>query len=189
MRPDLPIEEIFPQLDTVFATGGSGVVMAPPGAGKSTVLPLYLLDKIKEGLIILVEPRRLVARACARRMAALLGEKVGERVGYRMRFDEKSSRKTRLLVVTQGVFNRMLLDDPSLPNIRAVLLDEFHERSLDADFGLALALDVKSALCPDLVLLVMSATLDGARVADLMGDVPVLVCQGREFDVAIRYQP
>jgi len=187
--PPLPIEEIFPQLDAVLATGGRGVVVAPPGAGKSTVLPLYLLDKIKEGLIILVEPRRLVARSCARRMAALLGEKIGERVGYRMRFDEATSRKTRLLVVTQGVFNRMLLDDPSLPNIRAVLLDEFHERSLEADFGLALALDVQSALCPDLILLVMSATLDGARVADLMGDAPVFSCEGRSFDISIRYQP
>jgi len=168
---------------------GCAVVVAPPGAGKSTLLPLHLLSQIKTGLIILVEPRRLVARACARRMAALLGEKVGETVGYRMRMDEASSSRTRILVVTEGVFNHMLLDDPELNHIQAVLFDEFHERHLDADFGLALALDVKAALRPDLAVIVMSATIDGARIAKLMGDAPVITSQGRSFDVEIRYCP
>ncbi len=118
--------------------------------------------------IILLEPRRLAARAAASRMASLLGEDVGATVGYRMRLENKVSAKTRILVVTEGVFARMILDDPDLKDIAAVLFDEFHERSLDADFGLALALDVQAALRPDLKLLVMSATLDGARVAKLL---------------------
>ena len=138
--------------------------------------------------IILLEPRRLAARAAAGRMASLLGETVGETVGYRMRLDSRVSAKTRIEVVTEGVFARMLLDDPELPDVAAVLFDEFHERSLDADFGLALALDVQQALRDDLKLIVMSATLDVERVAGLLGGAPVIESQGRSFPMDIRYQ-
>jgi len=189
--PDLPVKEILPQLDEALDTGGQAVVVAPPGAGKSTLLPLHLLRAgwRADGAIILVEPRRLAARAVARRMACLLGEEVGNTVGYRMRMDQAVCGRTRVMVVTEGVFNRMVLDDPELAGVAAVIFDEFHERSLDADFGLALALDVRSALRPDLRLVVMSATLDGARVAALMGHAPIVESVGRSYPVAIRYQP
>lgn len=131
-------------------------------------------------MIVLLEPRRLAARAAARRMAQLLGEEPGETVGYRMRLESKVSAKTKILVVTE-VFARMILDDPDLKGVAAVLFDEFHERSLDADFGLALALDVQAALRDDLKILVMSATLDGARVASLLGDAPIIESEGRAF--------
>ncbi|MHC1547043.1 ATP-dependent helicase HrpB [Phyllobacterium sp. K27] len=188
--PTLPVTEIFPTLDGALVAGNSAVLVAPPGAGKTTLIPLHLLGAPWRGerLIILLEPRRLAARAAASRMASLLGDEVGATVGYRMRLENKVSAKTRILVVTEGVFARMILDDPDLTNIAAVLFDEFHERSLDADFGLALALDVQAALRPDLKLLVMSATLDGARVARLLGDVSVLESKGRSFPIDIRYR-
>ncbi|MGH7005391.1 MAG: DEAD/DEAH box helicase, partial [Alphaproteobacteria bacterium] len=187
----LPVADIFPALDAALSTGNAAVLVAPPGAGKTTLVPLHLLRAAWRGdrSIILLEPRRLAARAAAGRMAALLGEAVGETVGYRMRLESRTCAKTRILVVTEGVFARMILDDPELKSIAAVLFDEFHERSLDADFGLALALDVAAALRPDLKLLVMSATLDGARVAALLGEAPVLVAEGRAFPVDIRYRP
>jgi len=184
-----PIEQIYQQLDEVLLNQGQCVIVAPPGAGKSTLLPLHLLGVIDQGMIILVEPRRVAARAVARRLASLLGEEVGQTVGYAMRLERKQNRQTRLLVVTEGIFTHMLLENPELNNISAVLFDEFHERSLDADFGLALALDVRGGLRPDLKLIVMSATLDGARVANLMGDALVLETQGRQFEVEIRYRP
>ncbi len=189
--PALPVTEIFPALDAALVAGNAAVLVAPPGAGKTTLIPLHLLDASWRGnrTIILLEPRRLAARAAASRMASLMGEEVGATVGYRMRLENKVSAKTRVLVVTEGVFARMILDDPDLKDIAAVLFDEFHERSLDADFGLALALDVRGALRPDLKLLVMSATLDGARVAKLLGDVPVLESKGRSFPIDIRYRP
>ena len=137
--------------------------------------------------IIVLEPRRLAARAAAARMASTLGERVGETVGYRVRFASKVSRKTRIEVVTEGVFTRMVLDDPSLDGVAALLFDEFHERSLDADLGLALARDVQQGLREDLKLLVMSATIDGARVAKLLGDAPVIASEGRAFPVETRY--
>ncbi|MEP7453083.1 ATP-dependent helicase HrpB [Phyllobacterium sp. SB3] len=188
--PTLPVTEIFPALDNALVAGNSAVLVAPPGAGKTTLIPLHLLNAPwrGDGIIILLEPRRLAARAAASRMASLLGEEVGATVGYRMRLENKVSAKTRILVVTEGVFARMILDDPDLKNVAAVLFDEFHERSLDADFGLALALDVQAALRPDLKLLVMSATLDGARVAKLLGDAPVLESKGRSFPIDIRYR-
>jgi ATP-dependent helicase HrpB len=188
--PTLPVTEIFPALDAALASGGAAVLVAPPGAGKTTLVPLHLLDAPwRDGrMIILLEPRRLAARAAASRMASLLGEEAGATVGYRMRLENKVSAKTRILVVTEGVFARMILDDPDLKEVAAVLFDEFHERSLDADFGLALALDVQAALRPDLKLLVMSATLDGARVAKLLGDAPVLESKGRSYPIDIRYR-
>ncbi|MBB3997713.1 ATP-dependent helicase HrpB [Aureimonas pseudogalii] len=164
------------------------MLVAPPGAGKTTLVPLHLLGAIAEGRILLVEPRRLAARAAATRMASLVGERPGETVGWRMRLDTKVSRETRIEVVTEGVLTRMILSEPDLPGVAAILFDEFHERSLDGDFGLALALDLKGALRPDLRLLVMSATLDGARVASLLGDAPVIESAGRAFPVAIRYR-
>jgi ATP-dependent helicase HrpB len=188
--PALPVTEILPALQNALAEGNAAVLVAPPGAGKTTLVPLHLLDAPwREGrTIILLEPRRLAARAAASRMASLIGEEVGATVGYRMRLENKVSAKTRILVVTEGVFARMILDDPDLNDVAAVLFDEFHERSLDADFGLALALDVQVALRPDLKFLVMSATLDGARVATLLNDAPVLESKGRSFPVHIRYR-
>ncbi len=165
------------------------MLVAPPGAGKTTRVPLVLLDEpwAQDKKILVLEPRRLAARAAAARMAATLGEQVGETVGLRVRFGSKISKRTRIEVVTEGVFTRLILDDPSLDGVAAVLFDEFHERSLDADLGLALARDAQQGLREDLKLLVMSATLDGARVAALLGDAPVIESQGRGFPVETRY--
>jgi len=166
------------------------VLSAPPGAGKTTLVPLHLLGQAwrGDGKIILLEPRRLAARAAAGRMASLIGEQVGETVGYRMRLDNRISAATRIEVVTEGVFARMILDDPELTGVSVVIFDEFHERSLDADFGLALALDVQSALRDDLRILVMSATLDVERVAALLDHPPVIESLGRSFPIDVRYQ-
>ncbi len=190
LLPPLPVREILPALGGALDHAQSIVLSAPPGAGKTTLVPLFLLDQpwARNGKIILLEPRRLAARAAAGRMAELLGEKPGETVGYRMRLDNRISAKTRIEVVTEGVFTRMILDDPELSGVSAVLFDEFHERSLDADFGLALALDVQSALRDDLRIIVMSATLDVERVSTLLGNAPVLKSEGRSFPVEIRHE-
>jgi ATP-dependent helicase HrpB len=187
--PDLPVTAALPALQGALGERGSAVLVAPPGAGKTTLVPLALLEAPwrRDGRIVVLEPRRLAARAAARRMAELLGEEPGGTVGYAMRMESKVSSRTRILVATEGILARMILDDPELSGVSAVLFDEFHERSLDADFGLALALDVQGALRPDLRLLVMSATLDGARVARLLGDAPVVESQGRSFPVETRY--
>lgn len=186
-----PVREALPALKAALAQGNAAVLVAPPGAGKTTHVPLALLgeDWARQGKLVMLEPRRLAARAAARHMAATLGERPGETVGYRVRMDAKIGPKTRLEIVTEGVFTRMVLDDPALSGIAGVLFDEFHERSLDADFGLALALDVQSALRPDLRILPMSATIDGARVARLIGDAPVIESKGRLYPVEYRYQP
>ncbi|TWD53186.1 ATP-dependent helicase HrpB [Agrobacterium vitis] len=188
--PVYPVSEILPPLAAALAAGNRAVVSAPPGAGKTTLIPLSLLDQPwrGDGRIILLEPRRLAARAAASRMASLLGEQVGQTVGYRMRLDNRISASTRIEVVTEGVFARMILEDPELSGISTVLFDEFHERSLDADFGLALALDCQSALRDDLRLIVMSATLDVERVAVLMDNPPVLESAGRGFPIDIRHR-
>ncbi|MGX5848610.1 ATP-dependent helicase HrpB [Mesorhizobium sp. PL10] len=187
--PELPVSAVLPALSEALGAGNSAVLVAPPGAGKTTLVPLALLDApwLGAGKIVLLEPRRLAARAAARRMAELLGEEPGATVGYAMRMESRTSAKTRILVVTEGVLARMILDDPELPGVSAVIFDEFHERSLDGDFGLALALDVQGALRPDVRLLVMSATLDGARVAKLLSGAPVIESEGRAFPVDIRY--
>lgn len=188
--PDLPVTAALPALTRALAERSSAVLVAPPGAGKTTLVPLALLDQPWRGdsRILVLEPRRLAARAAARRMAELLGEEPGGTVGYAMRMESRQSARTRILVVTEGILARMILDDPELPGVAAVLFDEFHERSLDGDFGLALALDVQGALRPDLRLLVMSATLDGARVAALLGGAEVVESRGRSFPVDIRYR-
>jgi ATP-dependent helicase HrpB len=185
----LPIDAVLGDIAAGLAGGTRLVVVAPPGAGKTTRVPLALLreDWAAGKRIILLEPRRLAARAAAQRMANTLGERVGDTVGLRMRFETKISAKTRIEVVTEGVFARLILDDPLLDGVAAVLFDEFHERSLDADLGLALALDVQGGLRDDLRLLVMSATLDGARVASLMKDAPLIETAGRAFPVETRY--
>jgi ATP-dependent helicase HrpB len=187
-RETLPIDEALPGLLTALEAGTASVLVAPPGAGKTTRVPLALIDAPwrGDGKIIVLEPRRLAARAAARRMAATLGEQVGETVGYRVRLDAKVSKKTRIEVVTEGVFTRLILADPELAGVAAVLFDEFHERSLDGDLGLALALDA-AALRDDLRLLVMSATIDGARVARLLDNAPVIESQGRAFPVETHY--
>ncbi len=187
--PNLPVAEALPSLLAALESGGKAVLVAPPGAGKTTLVPLALLSAgwRGDGTILLLEPRRLAARAAARRMAEIAGEEPGGTVGYAMRMERKLSARTRIQVVTEGILARMILDQPELPGIAAILFDEFHERSLDGDFGLALALDVQGALRPDLRLLVMSATIDGARVAKLLGDAPVIESQGRSFPVDIRY--
>jgi ATP-dependent helicase HrpB len=185
----LPIDEALPGLTAALRDHNAAVLVAPPGAGKTTRVPLVLLDEpwTANKKILVLEPRRLAARAAAARMAATLGESVGDTVGLRVRFGSKVSRQTRIEVVTEGIFTRLVLDDPSLDGIAAVLFDEFHERSLDADLGLALARDAQQGLREDLRILVMSATLDGARVAALLGNAPVVESQGRAFPVETRY--
>ena len=185
----LPIDDVLGALRSALAEHSSAVLVAPPGAGKTTRAPLALIDELwaKGKRLILLEPRRLAARAAAARMAATLGEKVGETIGLRVRLTSLVSKRTRIEVVTEGVFTRMILADPALDGVAAVLFDEFHERSLDADLGLALALDAQQGLREDLRLLVMSATLDGARVRALLGDAPLIESKGRAFPVATRY--
>ncbi len=185
----LPIHEALPSVKAALAQANAAVLVAPPGAGKTTVTPLELLAEpwVGGGKIVVLEPRRLAARAAAERMAATLGEPVGKTVGYRVRMQSKVSAATRIEVVTEGVFTRMILGDPELAGVACVIFDEFHERSLDADLGLALARDAQGLLREDLRILVMSATLDGAAVAGLLGDAPVVESLGRAFPVATHY--
>lgn len=184
----LPIEAALPGLIAALRAQGRAVLQAPPGAGKTTRVPLAILEAgLCEGRIVMLEPRRLAARGAAERMARSLGEPVGQRVGYRMRGDRKLSAATRIEVVTEGILTRMIQSDPELSGIGAVIFDEFHERSLNADLGLALALDVAGALREDLILMAMSATLDAGPVAALMGDVPVITSQGRAFPIETRF--
>ena len=182
----LPVETAIPPLLDALRRGGQAVLQAPPGAGKTTRVPLAMLEAgLVAGRIVMLEPRRLAARAAALRMAETLGEKVGETVGYRIRGEAAVSAGTRVEVVTEGILTRMIQSDPELPGVGAVIFDEFHERSLQADLGLALALEVRGALRPDLMLLPMSATLDAGPVAALMGDAPVITAEGRAFPVDV----
>jgi len=189
VKSGLPIDDVLPELRAVLQRNRNAVLEAPPGAGKSTVVPIALLDQpwLRGGRIIMLEPRRLATRAVATRMASTLGEAVGETVGYRMRLETRVGKRTRIEVVTEGVFTRMLQNDPALEGVAAVLFDEFHERSLHADTGLAFALDSQENLSPELRILVMSATLDGAGVAKLLGDAPRVTAAGRMYPVDIRY--
>lgn len=185
--PQLPVIEALPALREALATRGVAVLEAPPGAGKSTVVPLALLDEpwVRGRKLLMLEPRRLAARAVAMRMATALGERVGETVGYRMRLETRVGPRTRLEVVTEGVLTRMLQHDASLEGVAAVLFDEFHERSLQADLGLAFCLDARKNLELDLRVLVMSATLDGAAVAMLLDQAPVVTAVGRMYPVEV----
>ena len=186
-RPALPIDAVLPDLTEALKAHGRAVLQAPPGAGKTTAVPLAILQAgLTEGRIVMLEPRRLAARAAAERMAQTLGERVGETVGYRIRGEAKVGRTGRIEVVTEGILTRMLQGAPDLPGVGAVIFDEFHERSLNADLGLALCLEVAGALRDDLLLLAMSATLDAGPVAALMG-APVVTSEGRAFDVETRW--
>jgi ATP-dependent helicase HrpB len=188
-QPALPIDAVLPQLLETLVRDTACVLVAEPGAGKTTRVPLALLEAPwrEDGRIIVLEPRRLAARAAAARMASTLGEEVGGTVGLRVRMETRVSARTRIEVVTEGVFTRMILEDPELSGIACILFDEFHERSLDGDLGLALALDAQGALREDLRIVPMSATIDAARVAAHLGGAPVIQCQGRGFPVETRY--
>lgn len=186
MVTDLPILAVLPELLAALRTGANAVMVAPPGAGKTTgIAPALLAEPWCVGEILLLSPRRLAARAAAERMAALAGEAVGGTIGYATRLDSKCSAQTRITVLTEGIFLRRIQSDPELGGVSAVLFDEVHERSLDSDFGLALALDAQAALRPDLRLLAMSATLDGARFSSLMDAAPVIESQGRAFPIEL----
>lgn len=186
----LPIDAILPDVVQMLVRAGRAVLQAPPGAGKTTRVPLALLQSGHiQGRIVMLEPRRLAARASATRMAESLGEAPGGQIGYRMRGETVVSSATRIEVVTEGILTRMLQSDPALEGVGAVIFDEFHERSLNADLGLALVLEARAALRPDLAVLVMSATLDAAPVAALMEDAPILTAQGRSYEVDTRYLP
>ncbi|MEM7326473.1 MAG: ATP-dependent helicase HrpB, partial [Actinomycetota bacterium] len=192
----LPIEAVIGQVSAALADPGLGVLTAEPGAGKTTVVPLRLLDQEWIGAherILLLEPRRVAARAVARRMAALLDEPVGQTIGWRTRDDHRVSERTRIEVITEGILTRRLQRDPNLPGVAAVIFDEFHERSIHADLGLALALEAREAIREDLRLLVMSATIDADAVAALLGGdgqpAPVIDCPGRSFPVDISWKP
>lgn len=185
---DLPVLSVLDDLKSALAARPCAVLIAPPGAGKTTTVGPALLDQPWcEGQILLLSPRRLAARMAAERMAALLGQPVGETIGYATRMDARHGAKTRLLVLTEGIFRNRIIAQPDLPGISAVLFDEVHERSLDSDFGLALALEAQAALRPDLRLLAMSATMDGDRFARLMQEAPVIVSEGRSYPLTLRY--
>ena len=183
----LPINAVLPDLLAALRAKSSAVLVAPPGAGKTTaVAPALLAEPWCTGQVLLLSPRRLAARAAAERMAELAGENVGQTIGYATRMDSRQSAQTRILVLTEGIFRNRIQDDPELAGVSAVLFDEVHERSLDSDFGLALALDVQGGLRPDLRLLAMSATLDGARFSRLMGDCAVVESEGRSHPLELR---
>ena len=186
----LPVFAVIDEIKTALADIGAAVLVAPPGAGKTTVVPLQLLDTPwRTGKILVLEPRRLAARAAASRMAAELGERVGQTVGVRTRGDSRVGPSTRIEVVTEGILTRMVVADPSLTDVSAVIFDEYHERSIDADFGLACCIESRALVRPDLRLLVMSATLDAAACAQLLGDAPVIASEGRIFPVDIVWCP
>src|SRR5687767_11140906 len=184
----LPVDAVLSEVMDALRGRSRVVLQAPPGAGKTTRVPLALLEEPwLTGRTVMLEPRRLAARAAALYMSRLLGEEVGGRVGYRVRMDTRVSARTRVEVVTEGVLTRMLQSDPGLEGVDLVIFDEFHERSLHADLGLALTLQTCDVLRPDLRVMVMSATLEGERVSALLGDAPVVTSQGRSFPVETHY--
>ncbi len=189
MFPDLPIHTVLPEIRAALAGMGAGVLIAPPGAGKTTaVAPDLLAEPWCTGQIIVTSPRRVAARAAAERMAEAFGEAPGETVGYMTRLDSKVSARTRILVVTEAILVNRLVDDPELPGVSALLFDEAHERALDSDLGLALALETRAVLREDLRVLVMSATIDGARFARLLGkDAAIIESEGRSFPLEIKW--
>lgn len=185
---DLPVLAVLPDVLASLRQCANAVLIAPPGAGKTTmVAPALLGEDFCPGQILLLSPRRLAARMAAERIAALMGEAVGATVGYATRLDSKHGPKTRILVLTEGIFRNRIIKDPELSGVSAVLFDEVHERSIDSDFGLALALEAQAAFRPDLRLLAMSATLDGSRFSKLMGDAPLFESAGKIWPLALRY--
>ena len=188
LLPELPVKAVLPELLRTLENHTRLVLEAPPGAGKTTLVPLALLQSngLSNGKIVMLEPRRLAAKAAAQRMADLLGEKVGQTVGYRVRMEKAVSAQTRIEVVTEGILTRLLQDDPALENVSALIFDEFHERSLQADLGLALALDAQSVLRPDLRLLLMSATLDATAIGNWL-EAPVITSEGRQYPIETHY--
>src|SRR6187551_1105598 len=188
MSADLPIRAVLPDLLAALREGTSAVLVAPPGAGKTTAVAPALIDEPWcTGQVILLSPRRVAARAAAERIAELLGEPVGQRVGYTTRLDSKQSAATRILVVTEAIFVSRILGDQDLSDVSAVLFDEAHERHLDSDLGLALALESQAVLREDLRIVVMSATIDGARFARLMHGAPVIESEGRAHPLRVEW--
>ena len=183
----LPIDTILPRLKETIAKHAAVVLHAPPGAGKTTRVPLALLDVLPQGRIVMLEPRRLAAVSAANWMARSLNEQAGLTIGYSIRFDSKISAKTRVEVVTEGILTRRIQSDPGLEGVSLVIFDEFHERSLHADLALALCLDIRKGLRPDLKLLIMSATLDPGPLASLLGNAPVISSEGKAYPVQDRY--
>ncbi|MGZ4806205.1 MAG: DEAD/DEAH box helicase, partial [Ilumatobacteraceae bacterium] len=187
---DLPVVDVLPQLSAALEQHGSALLVAPPGAGKTTIAPLWLIEqRWLEGRIVMLEPRRLATRAAAQRMAALLGSEVGGLVGYQTRDERRIGRDTRIEVVTEGVLTRRLQHDPELPGVGLVIFDEVHERNVPTDLGLAFALDARATLRPDLRVLAMSATPDVAKLTDVLGDAPMIESVGRSFEVDVRWLP
>ena len=186
---EFPVDAVIPQLAAALEAGPCALLVAEPGAGKTTRVPLKLLDApwLKGQKIVMLEPRRLAARNAAHRMAETLGDEIGGTVGYAVRLDRKVSARTRIEVVTEGILTRRLQTDPELAGTGLVIFDEFHERSLDGDLGLAMTLDIQRGLRDDLKILVMSATLDAARVSAHLGHAPVIDAPGRVFPVETRY--
>src|SRR5262245_48545816 len=189
--PELPVTEVLGDLRAALAADGRAVCVAPPGAGKTTVVPLAMLDEpwLAGRRIVMLEPRRLATRAAARRMADLLGEAVGETVGYQTRDERRIGPATRVEVVTEGILTRRLQHGPELPGVGMVIFDEVHERNLPTDLGLALTLDVAATIRPDLRIMAMSATPDTAALVRALRDAPVVESQGRSFPVDVRWRP
>ena len=181
----LPIHEVIPEVKEKLTTYNRLVLQAPPGAGKTTALPLALLNEpwLQGKKILMLEPRRLAVRSSAARMAELLGEKVGERIGYQVKMDSVQSKQTQILIVTEGILTRKLQNDPSLEDVALIIFDEFHERSLHADLSLALALESQAVLREDLKILVMSATLNTSAIAKLLQGAPLIQSEGRAYPV------
>ncbi|MCJ7766520.1 MAG: DEAD/DEAH box helicase, partial [Thiovulaceae bacterium] len=182
---NLPIHQVIPRIVAALNASNRLVLQAPPGAGKTTAVPLALLDEewLEGRQIIMLEPRRLAARTAAARMAELLGEKVGERVGYQIRADRRVSDKTKIIVVTEGILTRMLQGDPALENAALLIFDEFHERNLHGDLALALALQSQELLNSELKIMVMSATLNTEAIAELLEGAPIITSEGQSFPV------
>ncbi|HMK64884.1 MAG TPA: DEAD/DEAH box helicase, partial [Thermodesulfobacteriota bacterium] len=185
----LPIDAILPKLKETLWTHSAVVLQAPPGSGKTTRVPLALLDLFlpEKERIIMLEPRRLAAVSAARWMAQELGEKIGQTLGYTIRFDRRVSEQTRIEVVTEGIFTRRIATDPTLDGVAMIIFDEFHERSLQTDLALALCLDIRRSLREDLKILVMSATMDCGPISALLGNAPVLTAEGKVYPVEERY--
>ncbi|HKK32774.1 MAG TPA: DEAD/DEAH box helicase [Desulfomicrobiaceae bacterium] len=191
MIEELPIHRHIPRLKEILAGGRCAVVQAPPGAGKTTRIPLALLDQpwLDNRKILLLEPRRLAARSCAAHMAALLNEPVGRTVGYQVSLDRRIGPETRIEVITEGIFTRKIQQNPFLEEVGLVVFDEFHERSIHSDLGLALALDSFESLCSELRLVVMSATMDTSAVSALMNGALVIESRGKSHPVTTVYLP